>query len=222
MIPRVTVPFVLLALAAGLVVGAAAEGGLDAWPPQPYFPADLRRAVPAPCPSDAPLRAARSEPVVDAFRADWFGRQLRAAHELSLSQPPDRRRAPRTSLRFLWLRTWHAPVVVRVDERAPGDLWLTAKQLSGTGGYGPGKINRTLVRALTPDEASGFRRAYKSVAGLAPLECGGGADGAEWVLETREAGRYRLVRRWSPTAGPVREVGTVLLGFTGWNTAPVY
>ena len=47
-------------------------------------------------------------------------------------------------------------------------------------------------------------------------------DGAEWIVEANEAGRYRFVIRQSPDDGPVRQFGLVLLGLTGWSIEPVY
>jgi hypothetical protein len=39
-----------------------------------------------------------------------------------------------------------------------------------------------------------------------------GIDGAEWIIEGRDGDRYHVVRRWSPVAGPVRDIGLLLLG----------
>lgn len=228
MIPKVTLLLVLGSLAAAMIVGAAAEGGLEALPPQPYFPSDLARPRTIDCSADGvsaavtPEGRTQTQPVVDRFRADWYGRQLRAAREYSLSQLPRGAALPISSVRFTWLRSFDAPVIVRVDEGSPGALRLTAKMLSGHGGYAPGKIATSLTRRLSAPEAAAYLKARGRLAGIAPIGCAGGADGAEWIVETRGSGRYSFVRRWTPTSGAVRDLGLLLLGFTGWKVDPVY
>ena len=34
-----------------------------------------------------------------------------------------------------------------------------------------------------------------------------GTDGSQWVIEGVKGGRYQVVDRWTPTTGPVRELG---------------
>src|SRR5207253_2179117 len=128
-------------LSFSLVLAVAAEGILDYLPPQPYFPAALRRVAVADCdkggqrwPSFGTSADFRREagPVIPDFEADWYALHWRAAHERSLyeaSTKPETR-STRT-LRFTWLRTFHAPVIVRVDEVASGQIRLTAKELDG-------------------------------------------------------------------------------------------
>lgn len=47
-------------------------------------------------------------------------------------------------------------------------------------------------------------------------------DGARWIIETAGPGGYRFIDRQSPDNGPVREVGLVLLGLTGWEVGDIY
>jgi hypothetical protein len=160
---------------------------------------------------------------VSDFEASWYGGAWRAAREAPLYPP-----LPAGTIavyRFTWLRTFHHPVVVRVDRRADGARLLTAKELSGQGGYAMGTVDRQLSRPLSQAEADKLDSLLASthVVDLSATECNlGGADGAQWIIEAQAQGRYRYVNRWSPKQGPVRDVGLLLLGFTGWNPSPVY
>jgi hypothetical protein len=229
MIPRVAFVMVLGALAGALVVAAAAEGRLDRLPPQPYFPAALSKVHHIDCDPEGALWPEQisdtrwDAPVVDKFEADWFGTHLRAAQELSLSRPPTGEGpSPARSLRFTWLRSFHAPVIIRVDETPAGAMQLTGKLLSGYGGYGPGGISRRLTRTLTREEAAVLDRLRVEALDRSPVGCGAGADGARWIVEARDGAGYRLVQRWSPVSGPVHDLGMLLVGYTGWKVEPVY
>lgn len=225
MVPRVAFVLVLCALAAVFINAAAAQGWFDRLPPQPYFPPQFAEARSMPCdPEGDPWpEQSHAEPplerLVDDFEADWYGLHLRAAQEQSLWSPPSE--SGRT-FRFLWLRSFHAPAVLRVDERAPGQFWLTATLLQGKGGHEPGMIDRRLVRRLSKEEATAYQRAYRRVVGLPQIGCGRGADGSMWVFEAREQGRYSLLKRWTPASGAFHDLGVLLISFTGWKPEPLY
>ncbi|PYV47582.1 MAG: hypothetical protein DMG94_05690 [Acidobacteria bacterium] len=38
-----------------------------------------------------------------------------------------------------------------------------------------------------------------------------GLDGAQWIIEGVEDGKYHVVDRWTPTKGPIRELGMTLV-----------
>jgi hypothetical protein len=102
--------------------------------------------------------------------------------------------------RFLWLRTFHSPIAIRLTMRIDGTGTLTGKMTNGAGGYNAGN--------LTWNENHEFTRAQvEKILGLlrnaafwsAPSKDGtGGNDGAQWILEGVENGRYHVVDRWSP------------------------
>src|SRR4051812_34837791 len=75
-------------------------------------------------------------PLLGDFQDNWFSTHLSAAMEPSLFEqslkPPQ---ATPASYRFTWLRSFHVPVIVRIDEGRDGVMHLTAKRLSGKGGY---------------------------------------------------------------------------------------
>jgi len=124
----------------------------------------------------------------------WFGSHLRAAGEGPLRAP-----ANGSSHRFLWLRAFHQPVVIRVDCAEACEL--TLKLLSGRGGFDPGGLLRERTFELDPADRTRFEALLEESAfwdGPPPIDLGG-RDGAEWVLEGIEAERYVAWNAWSPT-----------------------
>ena len=162
-------------------------------------------------------------PILSDHESNWYGSALRAAQEEPIYLPPPRRL--RATFRFTWLRSFHHPVVVRVDELQDGEHVLTAKELSGEGGYAFGVVDRQVVRPLSQVEATALDNlvAEKHVLDLADTDCKLGVDGARWIIESRtEGGRYRYVNRWAPKEGPA-DVGRYhFLSFTGWKVGPIY
>ena len=196
-------------------------------PPRPrpysgpaYFPASL--GVPTlRCRYDR----ARLQPVLSDFVRDWYSRQLAAAAEPSLylaSQAP--RPAGSATLRFTWLRSFHAPVTIRIETAGPGRHRLVAKQLSGAGGYEPGHVERTIDRVLSAEEVGRLQAilARARVFALAPDPCRGGTDGSEWIFESVDAGGYHYAAVWSPDDGPAHALGRFLMGLTGWEFSDIY
>ena len=147
----------------------------------------------------------------DDFRAKWYSRQLRALGEPSLLTLAANKKAE--SYRFLWLRTFHHPVAVRVDLQADGSWILITKVASGAGGYSPGTLTTNTSRQLTAQEAQSF---------LSKVESGGfwnapnpvidqtGEDGSQWIIEGVKASRYHVVDSWMPKNGPARDLGLFL------------
>ncbi len=161
--------------------------------------------------------------VVDDFLNDWFSRHWRAANEPSLYTQSEKQGVLRSE-RFTWLRSFHAPVFVRIDWLPNDQIRMTAKELTGRGGYDPGEIARTEQRILSADEGERLEEARDRLRPFQrPAElCGGGLDGARWILESAEAGNYIYITRWSPEAGPVRAYSLMLLDLTGWRYEHVY
>ncbi len=173
------------------------------------------------CPEDGSAET-RPIPFLSDFEQQWFSKHLRAAEEPSLfelSKNPHRS----DSLRFTWLRSFHAPVIVRLTKGVGGNWRIMAKELSGAGGYDPGKVKRKIDRELSVDEAAAVtalltRSALPDQSG----DCVIGVDGAQWIIERVDRDGYHFINRWSPSGGPVREIGEFLLNLTGWRHKPVY
>lgn len=167
----------------------------------------------------------KSQPVVDEFENRWFSRHLAAAEEPSLYLGAKRTAPERPfTLRFTWLRSFHAPVVIRIEESGDEKYRLTAKELAGAGGYESGTIKRKVERQLRADEARKLRQILSTtrLIHLRPKTCAMGCDGAEWVFELVDGQGYHVLTRWSPEYGPVREAGQYLMGLSGWTFAEVY
>ena len=169
----------------------------------------------------------KSHPLVilSDFENGWFTTHLRAAKEpslylLSKSKP----KAQPQVVRFTWLRSFHPPVIIRVVADQPTQWRLIGKELSGTGGYKPGVIRQSVVRTLTRREAADLQVLLSRAKPFTeePGDCVIGVDGAEWIIEGVDQSGYHFIKRWSPSDGPVREVGQFLIRLTGWQYQNIY
>lgn len=134
------------------------------------------------------------------FVSGWYSKHLAAMDEPSLLDLASR---GETAMRFLWLRTFHEPIAVRM-QRVDGGAHLVAMRLSGEGGYEPGVVEVWRERALAASdwdrvEAALLDAGFETI----PMKAGLGADGAQWIIERAKDGEYRMVDRWSPeSSGP--------------------
>ena len=153
-----------------------------------------------------------NDPKSDDFLSQWYSAALKALDEPSLWELSKSQKGE--SYRFLWLRTFHHPVSVRIDIRTDGSSQLTMRITSGAGGYGPGHLVKNTSTGLTKVQTNSFLSEVKTN-GFWQIESPhgepGGCDGAEWIIEGVRDGTYRIVSRWSPTGGPVRGLGLFML-----------
>ncbi len=163
-----------------------------------------------------PKGALAAQPQPDQFKSEWYSHQLIALEEPSLLE------ASRSSVeqyRFLWVRTFHHPVVIRLVVNADGSGTLTEKIASGQGGYDPGKLDHNVLRPITAKEVGSYlsmiRKAkFWSLPTYPPPSSMIGCDGSEWIIEGVKGGEYHVVNRWTPGKGPVFELGMAMLGLT--------
>lgn len=223
-IPPVAFVMGLVVLAFALLPGAAADGRLDWLPRQAYFPPSYRTTQ-VQCVADRYPEAARRTLMVGDIEAEWYQQHWRAALEPSLYLASRSAEAgDALTYRFTWLLSFHAPVIVRADETSDRGMRLRATQLSGLGGYTPGRPAKMIDRRLSDAEAARLRQAIATsrLFEQPQIGCLEGVDGANWLIEANDHGQYRYLKRWTPEGGPVREIGLLLLSFTGWTFDPVY
>jgi hypothetical protein len=147
----------------------------------------------APAPALPVLDTVTGLAPVDAFRETWYSKHLRAMGESQLTEDSAE------SYRFLFLRTFHDPVAVRIS-CAERNCDLTAVRLDGSGGYEPGSVAERKSTKLSEQETSRIR----ALIGTArfwekpPADTRIGLDGAQWILEGRRQKTYHLWDVWSP------------------------
>jgi|ERR1700690_1104270 hypothetical protein len=132
----------------------------------------------------------------------WFPKHLMAMKEPSLYE--QRADTSIQQYRFLWLRTFHKPIAIRIKKDNAG-MTLRVVRLSGAGGYEPGRIEHDVSMMLTTNQWDGFIKLlekssfWKLPADEADINARG-ADGSEWVLEGQATGQYHVVDRWTPAS----------------------
>ena len=154
----------------------------------------------------------------DEFRVRWYTEHLAAMGEPSLYFAYD---PTGESYRFLWLRSFHHPVAVRVWSSGD-EHFLVVKQLDGAGGYAPGRLSVNRTRPLSKDEWDEFVRLLDGICywQLPTEDSRLGNDGAQWILEGVKDGRYHIVDRWSPDGGDYRAACLYLLKLSGLGVNP--
>ncbi|MEJ6789780.1 hypothetical protein BrevBR_09505 [Brevundimonas sp. BR2-1] len=211
MLRPIVIPLTFLVATAGLFVAWYVEASV------PFFPSSLQGQI-LKC-SEGPQFADYEVSVLDDFEAEWFAGELRGLREKPLHPVLD---AKSDTLRFTWLRSFHAPVVVRADRLPDGSVRLNAKRLAGEGGcslQGEGcEVSRTLKAA----EITRLEEVRRAALAAPAQVCGGGLDGARWIVESTEDGGYRFAQRFTPQDGAIRELGLTMIGMTGWRFDRVY
>lgn len=173
-------------------------------------------SVPAPKPGSQthyfPFRALSYNEWSSQFLNGWYSRQLKAMNELPLSalEKEDE------SYRFLWLRSFHKPVVIHVG-RTGDRHFMVVKRLNGLGGYYPGTFDLYWARPLSENDWNAFmihleHSTYWKLPTYADFRS---TDGAQWIMEGYREGRYHIVDRQSPDAGAYRDACLFLLRQSG-------
>ncbi|HRH41771.1 MAG TPA: hypothetical protein PKY82_09020 [Pyrinomonadaceae bacterium] len=155
----------------------------------------------------------KSFDIADLSMNEWYGKFLKSMDETSLLDVSDNTEV----YRFLWLRSFHHPIFVRI-ERNGNSIQLFSKELDGGGGYEPGKVLRQEHKILDEQQWCGFLNLLgKSNYWQMPVENNEvlGNDGSQWILEGVKDGRYHVVDRWTPKNGEYREACIYLLKLSG-------
>lgn len=141
-------------------------------------------------------------PPVDDFQREWYSKHLMVMAEMTLPEGPGE------TYRFLWLRSFHHPIAVRLVciEKA---CELTGLRTDGKGGYEPGSVVERKTRSLSDGEVARFREMVARMQFWRPQPSDDriGLDGAHWILEGRRGQAYHLWDVWSPE--DVRAIGSI-------------
>lgn len=143
------------------------------------------------------------------FHINWYARHLDALDEPVLSDS-----LPTKVFRFTWLRTFHNPIVIGLENNNDSII-LYWKVCDGAGGYEPGKIIENKNKILTKKEWDDFVVNVNSINfwNLPTTQSGIlGTDGAQWILEGKKLGKYHVVDRWS--GGTIENICLKLLELT--------
>lgn len=142
-------------------------------------------------------------------RIGWYTEHLNALSEKPLSGKENAE-----TFRFLWLRTFHRPVAVRLEKRGDS-VTLYWKECDGRGGYDPGQLATDRKKTIDRKVWSEFEKritadGFWSMPGVRPEVIG--FDGAHWLLEGSAGGRYHVTDRWG--GGEIKPLCLFLLGLT--------
>lgn len=146
-------------------------------------------------------------------RDQWYTKALTAMREPSLLEES---KSGIQVYRFLWLRSFHNPIAVRLNVNTDGTSLLTVKVTSGKGGYEPGELVKNTVRRLSKQETDWFLStvqetgywdmpSYPEPSNVIVL------DGAQWIVEAVKDKKYKVVDRASPEKRPIRALGLAML-----------
>jgi hypothetical protein len=135
--------------------------------------------------------------------SDWYSKHLVAMKEPSLFELSENHHAQQ--YRFLYLRTFDHPIVIRLVVNPDGTGTYITKELSGAGGYEPGRL---ILNRRTQQPAEYVRQVQLNYieeihfwalpTKVSPPDGKIGLDGARWILEAIKDGKYHIVDRWSP------------------------
>jgi len=159
-----------------------------------------------------PKHALGSSHVEDQLKQNWYSSQLRALQEPSIFALKSMPRAE--CYRFLWLRTFHHPVAIRLEPKPDGTSVLTVKTADGAGGFRPGVLTENTSKILSREQTQLFLDRLKNLnfwSAPNPVRDQGGTDGSQWIIEGVKNGRYHIADRWSPAKGAVYELGMFLV-----------
>jgi hypothetical protein len=148
-------------------------------------------------------KGAFDDSATDQYMGDYYSGHLRNLDEPSLLRLSAD--AGMESYRFLWLRAFDPPIVIRLDVKADGTGTVTAKIADGQSGFPATcrKVVKNVSRAVTREQVQGFRALmgrmdFWSIAtNEDPMDVAED-DGSEWVIEAVKGGKYHVVARWSP------------------------
>ena len=161
----------------------------------------------------------------DTIRNRHYSRHLRVMGEPRLFN--EKSHDATEVLRFLWLRTFHNPIAIRLELKNGKTTYrLRATQLSGQGGYDPGLIKAASIIDLGKQDSHTIKELITDcvLGELIDIEKVRVKDGSSWVIELVRDGQYKVVQRQSPSTNScVYQLGAKLLRLSELERfGPVY
>lgn len=143
------------------------------------------------------------------FRINWYSSKLDALDEPVLSDS-----LPSKVFRFTWLRTFHDPIVIGLlnSNDSISLYWKVGDEAGKTIEY----KEKTLKSKEWDDFVATIDSIYFWNLPTTESEILGN-DGAQWILEGKEFGKYHVVDRWS--GGIIKQVCLKLLEITDLKIA---
>jgi len=142
---------------------------------------------------------------------EYFSKHLKALEESSIYENND----VDSVFRFTWLRSFHHPVVIKVQS-IHGMYSIQWKVSDGSGGSEPGKLIINSEKTFSKDEWNEMLKLFKQLDfwNIPSNKSTFGDDGAEWILEGKLNNFYQVVVRWSPEKDDFYNVCNYLLNMT--------
>jgi hypothetical protein len=159
---------------------------------------------------------------LDSFIATWYTGQLKALKEPSLLIASQK--GKRQIYRFLWLRTFHNPISIRI-EILNSKAKIIIKKTDGAGGYDPGNLELEKTKEIDKKEIRELLELIKeskfwNTDTKDPTESG--CDGAQWIIEGVKNNKYHIVDRWSPEEGNIYTLGLYFLKLSRLEIKNIY
>jgi hypothetical protein len=129
----------------------------------------------------------------DLFQRKWYNKHLTALEEPVLSKCQN----SSDVYRVTWLRTFESPMSFRLLIGTDGTSQLIVKRADGRGGFDPGKLDVNKIFSFDSNWTAEMVEGLGSlkVANLPTTKFSLGFDGARWILEVCEQGKYHVVDR---------------------------
>jgi len=149
------------------------------------------------------------DPERAARRVKWYSDELTQLKEPSLLEPQVG--ASAESDRFLWLRSFHADMCIRLDVNGDGTSRVTTKITADKPATGKAKTTR--VTQVTKEQTASFLAIVDQNGfwKLLTFDSYRGLDGTVWIIEGTKGGTYHVVDRWTPKDENVRAIGFAML-----------
>lgn len=152
------------------------------------------------------------------FRLNWYSKHLNALDEPALNDS-----LPTEIFRFTYLRTFHHPIVIGLENNN-GVITIYWKISDGAGGYEPGKIIENQSKELAVEDWKSIEKTIETINFWDLTTFSNdrllGTDGSQWILEGKHLGKYHVVNRWR--GGEIISVCKDLIALTDLEIDKLY